>query len=145
MTDKELHDRVQKAIDRDPGIDGRDIAVTVCDGIVTLLGDVKSYRQRAAAERLAFGVDGVRAVANDVNAYATGSRPTDTDLAGAALSALREVLPDDRITLSVTDGWIILNGPVNSDRERSAAGNALSNLPGVRGVSNNLRLLARAS
>jgi osmotically-inducible protein OsmY len=145
MSDKELHDRVREAIERDPGIDAMDIVVTVRDGIVILQGDVKSYRQRAAAERLAFGVEGVRAVANDVNAYSSGRRPSDPDIAAAALSALRQVVPGEEIMLSVTDGWITLNGLVSADRARLAAGNALRNLSGVRGVSNSLCLLARAS
>ena len=147
MTDKELHDSVEEALIGDPRIDAPDIAVSVHDGVVTLRGDVKSYRQRAAAERLAFGIEGVRAVANDVNTYSPDRAPSGTEIAEAAVSALRRNtgVPDVGITLSVSDGWVTLNGAVNSDDERSAAGIAVGGVPGVRGVSNDLLRLAPVS
>ena len=147
MTDREIHDTLQKALDCDPGIDADQIVVTVHDNVVTLRGDVKNYRQKAAAERLAFGVPGVRAVANDVNTYTEDTRPTDTDSAHAALSALREntVVPDERIAVSVSDRWVLLKGFVHSDYERTEAAHAVRELAGVRGVTNNLSLEPRRS
>jgi len=140
MTDRELQDALRAALRRDPGIDAREIAVSVKGGVVTLKGDVKGYRQEAAAERLAFGLRGVRAVANDVNTYTWDAHPTDTEIAAAALSALpRRVDASNRaIAVSVSDGWVTLSGVVDSHAERVAAAHAAQELPGVRGVTDNL-------
>ena len=67
MTDRELQEHVQNALDWEPSIDAADIGVSAESGVVTLRGDVKSYAEKAAAERVALGVYGVKAVANDIN------------------------------------------------------------------------------
>jgi hypothetical protein len=51
MTDRELQEHVQKALDWEPSIDAADIGVSVGNGVVTLRGDVSSYAEKSAAER----------------------------------------------------------------------------------------------
>ena len=46
MTDRELQEHVQNALDWEPSIDAADIGVSVDDGVVTLRGDVRSYWKR---------------------------------------------------------------------------------------------------
>ena len=46
MTDRELQEHVQNALDWEPSVDAADIGVTVDNGIVTLRGDIKTYRKR---------------------------------------------------------------------------------------------------
>ena len=139
MTDRELQEHVQKALDWEPSIDAADIGVTVDDGVVTLRGDVKTYSERASAERVALAVYGVKAVANDVNVrLGYGQARTDTDVAQAVVSALKwnTLVPDERVTVTVSDGWVTLQGHVDWEYQRAAAGNAVRDIMGVRGVSN---------
>ena len=143
MTDRELQEHVQNALDWEPSIDAADIGVSVDAGIVTLRGDVKSYSELATAERVALHVYGVKAVANDIEVRLRDDhRRTDTDIAQAAASALKwnTMVPHDRITVAVTNGRVTLNGKVDWEYQRTAAGNSVRDLAGVRGVTNLISL-----
>jgi len=148
MTDRELQEHVQKALDWEPSIDAADVGVSVDAGVVTLRGDVKSYGEKAAAERVALKVFGVKAVANDIDVrLSSGLKRTDTDIAQAALSALawNTMVPKDKITIAVEDGWVSLSGQVDWEYQRASAARAIRDLTGVRGVSNAITVLPHAS
>jgi osmotically-inducible protein OsmY len=148
MTDRELQEQVQKALDWEPSVDAADIGVSVENGIVTLRGDVKTFAEKVAAERVAVRVYGVKAVANDVNVRPPfGAQRTDTEVAQAVVTALRwnTMVPDEKITISVADGWVTLKGRVDWEYQRTAATDAIRNLAGVRGVTNTISLEPHAS
>jgi osmotically-inducible protein OsmY len=141
MTDRDIQQNVQSALDWDPSIDAADIGVTVDSGVVTLHGDIKTYTEKAAAERVALRVFGVRAVANDLNVHLfRGLDHTDSDIAGAALNALQwnTRVPRSGITVTVSQGWITLKGDVDWHFQREAAERAVRDLIGVVGVSNSI-------
>jgi hypothetical protein len=97
MTDRELQVDVQRALDWEPSVDAADIGVTVDNGVVALRGDVKTYAEREAAERVALRVYGVKAVANDLEVrLVSGTERTDNEIAQAAVSALRMFRPRSR-------------------------------------------------
>jgi osmotically-inducible protein OsmY len=148
MTDRELQEHVQKALDWEPSVDAADIGVSVDQGVVTLRGDVKTYAEKAAAERVALRVFGVKAVADDLNVrIRDGQQRTDTDIAQAVVSALRwnTVVPDEKIAVTVTNGWVTLKGHVEWEYQRAAATNAIRYLSGVRGVTNAITVQPRVS
>jgi len=143
MTDRELQEHVQNALDWEPSIDAADIGVTVEGSVVTLRGSVKSYAERAAAERVALGVYGVKAVANDINVQLRdGLQRSDSEIAQAVLSALKwsTLVPDERITVTVSNGVVTLKGKVDWDYQRKAAAKSVRDLAGVRGVVNTISL-----
>ena len=143
MTDRELQEHVQNGLDWEPGIDAADIGVSADAGVVTLRGDVKTYAERAAAERVALGVYGVKAVANDINVrLGEGLQRTDTEIAQAVVSALKwnTTVPDEKITVAVSNGWVTLKGKVDWQYQRTAAANVIHDLSGVRGVTNAITL-----
>ena len=111
----------------------------VKDGVVTLTGYVDSYLKKLAAKEAALRVQGVKAVANDIQVRLPGmSERTDTDLARAAREALQwdiEV-PSDRVKITVSNGWVTLEGEVDYGFQRMAAERAISRLAGVKGVTN---------
>ena len=147
MTDTELQSNVQAALTWEPSIDAADIGVTVDGGVVTLRGDVKTYFEKKAAERVALGVYGVTAVANDLNVHVPNIfQRTDTEIAQAAASALRwsAAIPADSIDVAVSNGWISLTGHVPWDYQRVVAANAVRDLKGVRGVTNGVTVEPRA-
>ena len=141
MTDRDLQEHVQNALDWEPSVNAAEIGVSVDGGVVTLRGDITSYSEKAAAERVALGVYGVKAVANDLNVrLGDGLKRTDTEIAQAVVSALRwnTMVPDEKITATVTNGLVTLKGHVNWEYQRAAAANAVRDLAGVRGVSNTI-------
>lgn len=82
MTDRDLTEHVQNALDRELSVDQRDIRVSVDEGMVTLRGNASSYTERSTAERVALRVDGVKAVANDLEVrLPSTAMPTHAEIA----------------------------------------------------------------
>jgi osmotically-inducible protein OsmY len=143
MKDRELQEHVQNALDWEPSIDAADIGVSVDAGVVTLRGDVRTYSEKATAERVALGVYGAKAVANDINVHLRdGQQRTDTEIAQTVLSALKwnTLVPDEKLTVSVSNGWVTLKGKVDWEYQRTAAARAVRDLMGVCGVTNSVTL-----
>jgi osmotically-inducible protein OsmY len=146
MTDRELQRHVEDALGWEPSLDAADVGVNVDNGVVTLRGEVGSHAARTAAERVALRVYGVKAVANDITVRLAGDdRRTDTDIAQAAVSALKwsSLVPADRISVTVSDGWLTLTGVVELQYQKEAAARAVRDLVGVRGVTNTIALAPR--
>ena len=123
-----------------------EIGVAVKDGIVTLIGWVDSYTKRWAAEEAARRVRGVKAVSNDIEVRLPSSAErTDADIAAAALHALKwdALIPDDQVKVTVSKGWITLDGEVNWQFERDDAERVVRRLTGVRGVTNLIKVKTR--
>ena len=143
MLDTDVKHHVENALEWEPSLDAKDIGVSADQGVVTLRGNVPSYTQKVAAERVALRVYGVKAVANDLVVHLANSyQRTDTEIAQAALAALKwhTVVPDDRVTLTVKDGWIALAGTLDWQYQKDAAGRAVRDLTGVKGVTNDIRV-----
>jgi osmotically-inducible protein OsmY len=146
MTDKDLKQYVQNALDWEPSVDASDIGVSVDEGVVTLRGNVASYAAKMAAERVALRVYGAKAVANDLTVHLVGGFVhTDTEIAQAAVAALtwNAVVPHDRVTITVTDGWITLKGTLDWQYQKDAAARTVRDLTGVKGVSNAIAIVPR--
>lgn len=122
------------------------IDVAVEDGIVTLTGMVSRYLTKLAAQDAAHRVPGVHAVANDLAVQMPGAgRRTSADIARAARHALSRtwLVPYERIRLSVTDGWMTLEGQVDHPPQRAEAERIVRQVAGVQGVMNRLTVSER--
>jgi osmotically-inducible protein OsmY len=107
MTDKSLEQCVRSASDWEPSLDASDIGVSIEDGTVTLLGYVGSSAQKVVTEQVAVRVNGVRALADDIDVHVlSGFQRTDTEIAQAAVAALtwNTMVPSDRVTVTIADG-----------------------------------------
>jgi osmotically-inducible protein OsmY len=148
MTDRQLQENVQEALDWEPSVDTEDIGVTVEKGVVTLRGDVKSFAEKTGAERVALHVYGVKAVANDLNVrIGNALTRTDSDIALAAVNALKwnSQLPAEKIAVTVRQGWVTLKGEVDWNYQRDTAARVVRELLGVVGVENALTVKPRVS
>lgn len=146
--DVELQSKVLDELDWEPSVDAAHIGVTVDDGVVTLSGHIPSFAEKHAAEKVAKRVEGVRAVANEIEVNLPSSRKkTDAELAKAALSALEwnVFLPEGKVKVTVEEGWITLEGKLEWNFQRSNAEKAVRSLTGVRGVTNLLSVVPHVS
>jgi osmotically-inducible protein OsmY len=136
-TDEMILQDVLAELKWDPEVDPTDVGVEVDEGVVTLTGTVESYWKKWSAERAALRVDGVRAVANDIVVKTSGLH-TDTDIAKDVAKALESnvLVPDDRIKITVKNGWVTLEGDVDWRFERDEAENTARHVKGVVGVTN---------
>jgi osmotically-inducible protein OsmY len=141
MTDKDLKQHVQSALDWEPSLDTSDVGVSVDEAVVTLRGNVASYAEKVTAERVALRVYGVKAVANDLAVHLVSAfERTDTEIAQAAVTALtwNTMVPNDRVTVTVNNGWLALNGTLDWQYQKDAAARTVRDLTGVKGVSNDI-------
>jgi osmotically-inducible protein OsmY len=145
-TDEQIQRDVLAELKWDARVQPNEIGVAVKDGIVTLIGWVDSYTKRWAAEETARRVRGVKAVANDIEVkLPLSAERTDPDIAAAALHALKwdAFIPDDQVKVTVSKGWITLDGEVNWQFERDDAERVVRRLTGVRGVTNLIKVKTR--
>jgi osmotically-inducible protein OsmY len=148
MSDTELQRDILDELKWEPSVNAAHVGVTVKDGVVTLTGYVDSYWERYVAEKTAKRVHGVRAVANELTVKLPGSsKRTDQDIAIAAANALKETtsVPSDKIKVTVSNGWVTLEGEVEWQYQRNAAESAVRYLTGVTGVTNMITVKPRAS
>jgi osmotically-inducible protein OsmY len=147
-TDSELQRKVLDELKWEPSLNAAHVGVTVNDGVITLSGRVPSYWEKIAAERAAKRVQGVKAIVNELEVKVPGaSQNTDEDIARSALNALKSNLsvPFDKIKLTVSKGWLKLEGEVEWNYQRDAAERAVRYLPGVAGVSNLITVKPRVA
>lgn len=144
--DEEIQRDVLAELKWDARVQPNEIGVAVKDRVVTLTGWVDSYLKRWAAEEAAHRVRGVRAVANDIEVRLPNSAErTDADIAAAALRALEwdAVLPVDQIHVTVSKGWVTLEGDVEWQFQKEDAERVVRRLAGVKGVTNLIRVKPR--
>lgn len=137
-TDVLIREDVLAELDWDTRIQPDKIGVAVKDGVVTLTGVVDSLVQRWAAQKAAFRVIGVKAVANDIEVrLPRAAERSDAELAQAAVTALTwdAEVPISSIEVSVSQGWVTLNGSVETAFQRQRAARAIHHLIGVKGVT----------
>jgi osmotically-inducible protein OsmY len=136
-TDQEIQADVMAELRWDPSVPATEIGVVVKDGVVTLTGTVDTYMKKWRAEEAAYRVNGVTAVANDIQVRSIGER-TDSDIAAAAVQALswNSTVPQGKVHVTVDKGWVTLKGDVEWQYQRQEAERAVRRLLGVRGVSN---------
>ncbi len=142
-TDEELYQQVMAELDWDLALEARRIKVHVRDGTVTLSGEVSSHAEKWHAEEAVSQVSRVAALMNNIEVVVSSAHVrTDSDIASAAVNALEwnTSLVNHKISVNVSDGWLVLSGEVASDHQRQTAGYAVRYLQGVRGINNDITI-----
>ena len=140
-SDRELQHDVLEELQWEPSLEASRIGVAADHGVVVLTGHVENYSAKLQAERTARRVIGVEAVANDIDVERPDiATPDDTSIAQHALSALdwSVSVPKDRVRVTVDDGWLTIDGEVEWYYQKRAAEDAVRDLMGVRGITNNV-------
>src|SRR5690349_9687034 len=138
-SDSQIQEDVLAEFKWDARLKPNEVGVSVSDGVVTLTGWVDSYTKKWAAEEAAHRVRGVKAVANDVEVRLPGSSErTDPEIAAAAVNALKwdSLIPSEKLKVTVSKGWVTLEGEVEWQYQKEDAERDVRNLWGVKGVTN---------
>jgi len=147
-TDVRIQADVLAELKWDARVNPNEIGVVVKDGIVTLTGWVDSYIKKWSAEEAALRVRGVKAVANDIEVkLPSSSERTDADIAAEAVRALEldALVPLENVKVTVSRGWITLDGTVEWQYQKEEAERVVRRLTGVRGISNLIQVKPQAS
>lgn len=143
----ELQQDVQNAIRWEPSMHAAEIGVSAKDGVVTLSGSVDHYYKKVNAERAAKEVLGVKAIAEEITVnYGSDFKKTDSEIATNIMSTWKTnwLVPSDGIKVKVEDGWVKLDGEVHYKFQEEAAKKSIEHLPGVRGVTNMVKIESKS-
>lgn len=143
MNDKDLCRNVLDELAFEPSIDSEHIGVTAANGVVTLSGYVPSYAQKMAAERAAWRVKGVHAIAQEIAVRLPNDKKlNDDEIAERAIKTLawNAWIPDNTVKVRVSHGWVTLTGQVEWNFQRQASEREVRKLSGVLGVINEITL-----
>lgn len=145
-TDEQIKKNVVDQLYWDRRVDAADIVVEVDNTNVTLKGKVPSYSERVAAYNAAWSVPGVASVDNEiaVDLPKTLTVPTDAEMQANIESLLlwSTDIPDPgKIDVSVTNGYVTLEGTVNSYWQKIRAEALASNITGVIDITNKLAVV----
>ncbi|MBC7605735.1 MAG: BON domain-containing protein [Burkholderiales bacterium] len=118
-----------------------DIGVASENRIITLMGAVDYYTKKTDDEKIAKEVTGVKSVVNKIDVRLNSwEEKKDLQITAEILNVFRwnwNTL-NDTIEVNVTNGWVTLTGTLAWNYQKEAAKEAITNLMGVKGVSNNI-------
>jgi osmotically-inducible protein OsmY len=142
-SDAELRSDVLAELARNPRIEGSEIAVIVKHGAVTLNGMVLTLDEKICAELAIKNVDGVRAIANDIEVKSPAQmRKADESLAErvARLLTWYSSLRNMDVRAEVDDGHVTLTGKVDFPYQKNIVVERVAELEGVSRVSNRITI-----
>lgn len=131
LSDKDLEGAVAAKLAEVP--EYARIGVRVQKGVVTLMGEARSYEDLDGAVRLAEGVPGVREVRSEKVKVGVGEEEDDADVSRTALRLLARMGYDpDQFQVYTADGALHVKGIVPTRTDRSRIKTAMR---GIRGVA----------
>jgi osmotically-inducible protein OsmY len=142
-TDEQLQQDVSAELVWEPSVHAGRIGVQVARGVVTLVGQVDSYREKWHAEQAAQRVTGVQALAVELTVQLPGPHQrSDADIARTVASVLAwsAAVPAGTLQVMVEHGWVTLSGEVDQQHQRQAVSDSVSYLMGVIGINNQITL-----
>lgn len=148
MNDGTLRQDIVDELDFEPSIDAANIGVAVENAIVTLTGHVPTYTQKMTVENVVRRVKGVKGIAEEIEVRPFGSnRTADDEIAKRAVNTLswNTSVPDGAVQVKVQKGWLTLTGTVDWQYQKNAAAEAMADLAGVTGVTNQIQIRPRPS
>jgi hyperosmotically inducible protein len=143
MTDSQLRQDIIDEFEFDPSFDGEHIGVAVDKNVVSLSGHVNSYAEKVAAIAAVQRVNGVHAIAENIEVrYPFQKQTADDQLAKRATDILNwdVLVPKDAVNVLVQDGWVTLSGRVEWNYSKTAAEDDIRKLSGVCGVTNKITI-----
>lgn len=142
-SNEELQKNVVDAINWEPLLQAAEIGVKADNGIITLTGAVNTYIKKDEAEQAAKNVAGVKSVIEKIDiVFDVHDTKSDAEITVAIANVFKWHwdIPGDKITVIVENGWVFLTGELEWNYQKEAAKSAVSNLIGITGITNNIRI-----
>ena len=142
-TDSQLKRDVTAELAWDPAINSDAVGVAAENAVVTITGHVDTFAEKFAIERALRRVQGVRAIALEIDVkLSPRHRRNDTELALAIEEAVRcnTAVSLDKLQVTVENGWVTLAGDVDWEYQRRSIESVVRPLIGVVGISNKISL-----
>jgi osmotically-inducible protein OsmY len=146
MSETFLRQIILEELEYEPSLDATHIGVAVEKGVVTLTGHVASCAEKQAAITAVRRVNGVRAIAEEIEVrYPYEKKIADDEVAKRAVDILGwdSIIPDRAIQVLVRNGWVTLTGDVDWHFQKQSAEDDIRKLSGVRGVINSIVIKPR--
>jgi osmotically-inducible protein OsmY len=141
--DDALLSEVLAELARSPRIAGSEIAASVRHGAVTLHGLVLSVDEKICAELTVKGIDGVRAIANDIQVKSREEMlQADESIAERVARVLSwySSLRNMDVKAEVDDGHVTLTGEVDFPYQKEIVAERVAELEGVSAVANRVAI-----
>jgi osmotically-inducible protein OsmY len=125
----------------DSGLNAKHISIRVLNGRVTLTGTVQYYAEKIAAEKAVKRVKGVKDIAQSIELLVINNDASQTDgeITEAVLNALEATsLLIRQLTVNVIEGWVIMQGEVDSLSQKCSTEGIIGFLKGIKGISNQI-------
>jgi hyperosmotically inducible protein len=130
------------ALFADERVKGTEVTVDTTKGVVHLRGKVDSDEAKAAAARIAQGVEGVQSVRNDLQVVAPANRKMvdagDKEIAEAVAARMARDAQLKRVDVRTDAGVVTLTGEVPTITASARASEMARGVPGVKSVRNEL-------
>jgi osmotically-inducible protein OsmY len=144
----DLESSVKDALDWNPQVDTRHVAVSAEGGAVTLSGYVPTFLAKVRAVNTAEGVFGVKAVADELEVRL--QKPFEKDDSAIAESIVRVFetnvdLAKFNLKAKVAGGHVTLTGIVDWNFEREEAQRAVTRILGVSLILNDITVKPRGT
>jgi osmotically-inducible protein OsmY len=130
-----------------PDLDDRDVALKVIDGVVLLVGFVRSDIERAQADKIVKMVRGVMGLTNCLTVCPyTSAAPADPDITREAVATIRHQFPEqvEALQVLVHNGRVALEGELGWHYQRDVIEAIVRSLRGVKLVTNKIRVGERS-
>jgi osmotically-inducible protein OsmY len=145
ISNLQLRQDVLDELEFEPSVNAAHIGVAANRGVVTLTGFVANYAEKAAAERAARRVKGVKAIAEEIEVrLPSDTKRSDDEIAARAVDILQWQVgsPADRLAIKVEKGIVTLTGDVDWQYQKADAEHVVHKLSGVIDVLNQIRVAA---
>ena len=138
--DAQIDQKVKDKLNKDRF---KNVKWTVEDGIVRLTGDVELYAHKHQAEDRVRDIDHVQGVANHIDVK--GKTVEDAELREKLANKLRydrigQGIIFNSLTLEVNNGYVTVGGSVYSEADEASAIAIAENMPGVKGVRDEIEV-----
>lgn len=142
INDRLIEDAIRSSLASAMKVTSKDIKVRSLNGIVSLLGFVNVLAEKNRAEEIAYKVENVREVKNNITISLDGGE-SDKELTDLVNSNLRNSAFKNRIlsvTAKVSGGSALLVGDVETERDKQIAISEANKTLGVRSVVSAINL-----
>jgi hyperosmotically inducible periplasmic protein len=137
--DERIEGEIKTKLEAEMRDSGVDIRVQSRDGYVTLIGFVDTLGEKNAASELSGQIDGVKSIENCLTISTDGTF-TDKETEAEVISKLKGKPELASISASVKKGVAVLEGTVNTLKEKNLAIHQASKALGVKDIASHIHV-----